>query len=64
TRVTLIEYLKQLNPVNRDNFVQDTKIVAKKSAMYDGTSLSTDKKGQSKADDLSLYCIGFKSAAP
>ncbi|TFY54630.1 hypothetical protein EVJ58_g8746 [Rhodofomes roseus] len=65
TRVTLLEYLKQLHPVEWDNFVKDTKILAEESAMYNGTSpFGTDEKGQSKADDLPFYCIGFKSAAP
>ncbi|EPT03223.1 hypothetical protein FOMPIDRAFT_78799 [Fomitopsis schrenkii] len=65
TRVTLLEYLKQLHPVEWDNFVKDTKILAEESAMYNGQSpFGTDEKGQSKADDLPFYCIGFKSAAP
>ncbi|KAI0826038.1 1,3-beta-glucan synthase [Irpex lacteus] len=65
TRVTLLEYLKQLHPVEWDNFVKDTKILAEESAMYNGPSpFGTDEKGQSKADDLPFYCIGFKSAAP
>ncbi|KAH9914111.1 1,3-beta-glucan synthase component-domain-containing protein [Fomitopsis serialis] len=65
TRVTLLEYLKQLHPVEWDNFVKDTKILAEESAIYNGTSpFGTDEKGQSKADDLPFYCIGFKSAAP
>ena len=33
-RVTLLEYLKQLHPVEWDNFVKDTKILAEESAMY------------------------------
>ncbi|KAG2159276.1 glycosyltransferase family 48 protein [Suillus bovinus] len=65
TRVTLLEYLKQLHPVEWDNFVKDTKILAEESAMFNGTSpFGTDEKGQSKMDDLPFYCIGFKSAAP
>ncbi|KAI0356840.1 1,3-beta-glucan synthase [Trametes cingulata] len=66
TRVTLLEYLKQLHPVEWDNFVKDTKILAEESQMYNGSSPfgGMDEKGQSKADDLPFYCIGFKSAAP
>lgn len=65
TRVTLLEYLKQLHPIEWDNFVKDTKILAEESAMFNGTSpFGTDEKGQSKMDDLPFYCIGFKSAAP
>ncbi|KAI0767675.1 1,3-beta-glucan synthase [Fomes fomentarius] len=65
TRVTLLEYLKQLHPVEWDNFVKDTKILAEESQMYNGSSpFGMDEKAQSKADDLPFYCIGFKSAAP
>ncbi|KAF9238943.1 glycosyltransferase family 48 protein [Melanogaster broomeanus] len=65
TRVTLLEYLKQLHPVEWENFVKDTKILAEESAMFNGTSpFGTDEKGNSKRDDLPFYCIGFKSAAP
>ena len=65
TRVTLLEYLKQLHPVEWDNFVKDTKILAEESQMYNGPNpFGMDEKGQSKADDLPFYCIGFKSSAP
>ncbi|KAI0034779.1 1,3-beta-glucan synthase [Vararia minispora EC-137] len=64
TRVTLLEYLKQLHTVEWDNFVKDTKILAAESEMYDGASPFGDEKGNSKADDLPFYMIGFKSAAP
>ncbi|CAK5263450.1 unnamed protein product [Mycena citricolor] len=63
TRVTLLEYLKQLHPVEWENFVRDTKILAEESAMYNG-SPPFDEKATSKADDLPFYFIGFKSAAP
>jgi 1,3-beta-glucan synthase len=62
TRVTLLEYLKQLHPVEWQNFVKDTKILAEESAVFNG--FGGDEKGQSKMDDLPFYCIGFKSAAP
>ncbi|KZT28283.1 glycosyltransferase family 48 protein [Neolentinus lepideus HHB14362 ss-1] len=65
TRVTLLEYLKQLHPVEWDNFVKDTKILAEESQMFNGANpFGADEKGQSKTDDLPFYCIGFKSAAP
>lgn len=63
TRVTLLEYLKQLHSVEWDNFVKDTKILAEESAMYNGPSPFGDEKVQ-KTDDLPLYCIGFKSSSP
>ncbi|KIY71346.1 glycosyltransferase family 48 protein [Cylindrobasidium torrendii FP15055 ss-10] len=63
TRVTLLEYLKQLHPIEWDNFVKDTKILAEESAMFNGVSPFGDEK-QAKTDDLPFYFIGFKSAAP
>ncbi|KAG6889590.1 1,3-beta-D-glucan synthase [Termitomyces sp. Mi166 len=65
TRVTLLEYLKQLHPIEWENFVKDTKILAEESAMFNGPNpFAGDEKGQSKTDDLPFYFIGFKSAAP
>lgn len=63
TRVTLLEYLKQLHGLEWENFVRDTKILAQESDMYDG-AFPGDEKSSSKLDDLPFYCIGFKSAAP
>ncbi|KAK3810419.1 MAG: putative 1,3-beta-D-glucan synthase subunit [Linnemannia elongata] len=76
TRVTLLEYLKQLHPVEWDNFVRDTKILAEESTMFGSSATSglglageaekdsTKEMSKSKNDDLPFYCIGFKSAAP
>ncbi|KAI9484674.1 1,3-beta-glucan synthase component-domain-containing protein [Zychaea mexicana] len=71
TRVTLLEYLKQLHPVEWENFVKDTKIMVDESncsendrstsMLSDMTEKDTEK---SKVDDLPFYCIGFKSAKP
>ena len=69
TRVTLLEYLKQLHPVEWDNFVKDTKILAEESGNFAGDAPfgfedeKSNLKG-GKTDDLPFYCIGFKSAAP
>ncbi|SGY67900.1 BQ5605_C004g02823 [Microbotryum silenes-dioicae] len=60
TRVTLLEYLKQLHPIEWDNFVRDTKILAEESADID----LADEKSNKKTDDIPFYTIGFKSAAP
>lgn len=64
--MTLLEYLKQLHPVEWENFVKDTKILAEESAMFNGTNPfgADEKAASSKADDLPFYFIGFKSAAP
>ncbi|KAK1232215.1 1,3-beta-D-glucan synthase [Marasmius sp. AFHP31] len=59
TRVTLLEYLKQLHPVEWDNFVKDTKILAEE---MDGEV--TNEKAGTKTDDLPFYCIGFKTSSP
>ncbi|KAG1827307.1 glycosyltransferase family 48 protein [Suillus subaureus] len=61
TRVTLLEYLKQLHSVEWDNFVKDTKILAGEGE--DGTGLINEKTSN-KADDLPFYCIGFKTSSP
>lgn len=62
SRVTLLEYLKQLHPVEWDCFVKDTKILAEETAAFE----NEDKEDGAKQeiDDLPFYCIGFKSAAP
>ena len=64
--MTLLEYLKQLHPFEWENFIKDTMILAEESAMFNGSvnSFANDEKGQTKADNLSFYFIGFKSAAP
>ena len=66
-RVTLLEYLKQLHPVEWDCFVKDTKILAEETAedenVGDEERLNVDAL-KLNIDDLPFYCIGFKSAAP
>ncbi|KAG8784150.1 1,3-beta-D-glucan synthase [Ceratobasidium sp. 428] len=68
TRVTLLEYLKQLHPIEWENFIEDTKILAEESAMFNGMNPfgngSDEKGGGNKTDDLPFHAIGFKSAAP
>jgi 1,3-beta-glucan synthase len=57
SRVTLLEYLKQLHPVEWQNFVEDTKVLTEANPFG-------DDERQSKTNDLPFYAIGFKSAAP
>ncbi|PNS21328.1 1,3-beta-glucan synthase component FKS1 [Sphaceloma murrayae] len=65
SRVTMLEYLKQLHPHEWDCFVKDTKILADETSQFNGDYEKNDKDTQkSKIDDLPFYCIGFKSAAP
>ncbi|KIJ53707.1 glycosyltransferase family 48 protein [Sphaerobolus stellatus SS14] len=59
TRVTMLEYLKQLHPIEWDNFVKDTKILAEETREFNGS----DEKS-SKIDDLPFYTVGFKSSSP
>ncbi|KAL2126497.1 hypothetical protein VTI74DRAFT_801 [Chaetomium olivicolor] len=65
SRVTLLEYLKQLHPHEWDCFVKDTKILADETSQFNGESDKNEKDtAKSKIDDLPFYCIGFKSSAP
>ncbi|CZT53251.1 probable 1,3-beta-D-glucan synthase subunit [Rhynchosporium secalis] len=65
SRVTLLEYLKQLHPHEWDCFVKDTKILADETSQFNGENEKNEKDtAKSKIDDLPFYCIGFKSAAP
>ena len=65
SRVTLLEYLKQLHPHEWDCFVKDTKILADETSQFNGDYEKGEKDmAKSKIDDLPFYCIGFKSAAP
>ncbi|KAF8582242.1 glycosyltransferase family 48 protein [Ramaria rubella] len=61
-RVTLLEYLKQLHPVEWDNFVKDTKMLSDETG--GGNPFAGDEKTSSKVDDLPFYCLGFKSSSP
>lgn len=60
SRVTLLEYLKQLHPHEWECFVKDTKILADETSET-GSQQDANKR---KIDDLPFYCIGFKSSAP
>lgn len=64
SRVTLLEYLKQLHPHEWDCFVKDTKILADETSQFNGEYEKEKDSAKSKIDDLPFYCIGFKSAAP
>ncbi|KAH6910702.1 1,3-beta-glucan synthase [Coprinopsis sp. MPI-PUGE-AT-0042] len=64
TRVTLLEYLKQLHPIEWENFVKDTKILAEESAMFTGANPFGQEEKKGKADDIPFTFIGFKSSSP
>lgn len=61
TRVTLLEYLKQLHPIEWDNFVKDTMMLSEE---LEGKNVFQDEKSNSRVDDLPFYCFGFKSSSP
>lgn len=61
TRVTLLEYLKQLHPVEWENFVKDTMMLSEE---LEGKGMFHDEKSNSRVDDLPYYCFGFKSSSP
>ena len=62
TRMTLLEYLKQLHPIEWDNFLEETKIPFDK--IGDGKPPTGEDNTSSKADKLPFYCIGLKSSSP
>jgi 1,3-beta-glucan synthase len=64
TRVTLLEYLKQLHPVEWDNFVKDTKILAEEGHPPDSVNTMSGNEKSRRTDDLPFYCIGFKTSSP
>ncbi|RHZ76458.1 hypothetical protein Glove_197g82 [Diversispora epigaea] len=69
SRVTLLEYLKQLHPIEWDNFVKDSKGVEEKnmtpqSSLLNKNVLSKESIKDKKNDDLAFYSVGFKSSAP
>jgi 1,3-beta-glucan synthase len=64
SRITLLEYLKQLHPHEWEYFVKDTKILAEEQEEQEGTNATDADSERKKIDDLPFYCIGFKSATP
>lgn len=60
--VTLLEYLKQLHPLEWMCFVQDTKMLAEE--MESTASSGSFDSEKEKYNDLPYYCVGFKSATP
>ncbi|KAH7099691.1 1,3-beta-glucan synthase [Auriculariales sp. MPI-PUGE-AT-0066] len=64
SRVTLLEYLKQLSPIEWDNFVTDTKILANEGDVFSGPSPFDNDDQVNKNDEIAFYSIGFKTASP
>ena len=53
-----LEYLKQFQPIEQDNFVKDTKFLAERANKF-GSPFAVDDKS-SQVDDLPFYTLGFK----
>lgn len=79
TKVTLLEYLKQLQPSEWEHFVRDSKGIAKqRNELGNGTrsrsrgarsaetaTADDDDDGpNSKYSDVPFYCVGFKQCTP
>ncbi|KAI8986603.1 1,3-beta-glucan synthase component-domain-containing protein [Pilobolus umbonatus] len=72
TRVTLLEYLKQLHGIEWENFVKDTKVLVRDADLNSQLSGSTltdpisNEKNilKNEIDDLPFYFIGFKNSKP
>ncbi|KAH7140989.1 1,3-beta-glucan synthase component-domain-containing protein [Dactylonectria macrodidyma] len=63
SRLTMLDYLKQLHPHEWACFVEDTKALANESPSPENSS-SSGNDARDKVDDIPFYCIGFKSSAP
>ncbi|CAG8459552.1 671_t:CDS:2 [Ambispora gerdemannii] len=67
TRITLLEYLKQLHQIEWDNFVKDTKILTENDDTTMTNQFEEDplkKAKDKKLNDLVFDSVGFKSSAP
>ena len=62
TWVTLLEYLKQPQLIEWDNFVKDTKMIADQNSR--SNPFVADEKTGSKVDDLLFYDLRFKTLLP
>ncbi|KAG7663184.1 GSL2 [[Candida] subhashii] len=60
SHVTMLEYLKQLHPIEWSCFVKDTKMLAEEFE----TDSSSAEFRKEKLDDLPYYSVGFKIATP
>ncbi|KPM42807.1 1,3-beta-glucan synthase component FKS1 [Neonectria ditissima] len=63
SRLTMLDYLKQLYPHEWSCFVQDTKALVNESPSAEDSEPSGNE-AREKIDDIPFYCIGFKSSAP
>ncbi|ODV60201.1 1,3-beta-glucan synthase [Ascoidea rubescens DSM 1968] len=69
SKISLLEYLKRLHPVEWECFVKDTKVLCdmgeKTEPTYTPVSALSEKDLiKRKINDVPFYCIGFKDANP
>lgn len=77
SKMSLLEYLKAMKPLDWENFVKDTKILSsveenvssmEGSTIFVEDGIETFKPEEefvkSNIDDLPLYCMGFKNSSP
>ncbi|KAA8915873.1 hypothetical protein TRICI_001966 [Trichomonascus ciferrii] len=64
TKVTLLEYLKKLHPLEWDCFVKDTMGLANDGGLPKDFSDEDNTTPTEKVTQLPYYCIGFKSSSP
>lgn len=64
SKVTLLEYLKQLHPLEWDCFVKDTMGLANDGCLSKDFSEEDNTTPKEKITQLPYYCVGFKSSSP
>jgi len=65
SKMSLLEYLKQMYPHEWNFFVRDTKILSCKGPLGIEPKFESESEYlENKINDLPYYCIGFKAAAP
>lgn len=60
SHITLLEYLKQLHPLEWACFVNDTKMLAEEAE----SEQNSFNEEEQKFNDLPFYCVGYKTATP
>ncbi|ODQ77692.1 glycosyltransferase family 48 protein [Babjeviella inositovora NRRL Y-12698] len=66
SKLSLLEYLKQLSPIEWECFVKDTKLISRQEASSEASDEqpTVHQLLKGNIDDLPFYCVGFKSSSP
>lgn len=65
SKMSMLEYLKEMFPHEWNYFVRDTKILSCDEDLDENTKFETeDEYMENKINDIPYFCIGFKSATP